>query len=58
LKKKITPNNRLIIETRINSYNRGVAKCYGEGKLEGKVACSAEFTVVLPHIINYYKKGS
>tara|TARA_B100001123_G_C14937777_1_gene878422 strand:+ start:285 stop:737 length:453 start_codon:yes stop_codon:yes gene_type:complete len=57
LKKKITPNNRLIIETKVKSYNRGVAKCYGEGKIDGKIACSAEFTVVLPHIINYYKRS-
>ena len=25
------------------------------GKVENKVVCSAEFAVVLPHIINYYK---
>jgi 3-hydroxyacyl-[acyl-carrier-protein] dehydratase len=56
LKKKITPNNRLIIETKVNSFNRGIAKCSGEGKIGDKIACSAEFTVVLPHIINYYKK--
>ena len=27
----------------------------GVGKVENKVVCSAVFTVVLPHIINYYK---
>ena len=54
-KKKIVPKDKLFIETRINSLNRGMAQCSGIGKVKNKVACSAEFTVVLPHIINYYK---
>jgi len=57
LKTKIIPKNRLIIETQINSYNRGIAKCQGKGLVNNKIACSAEFTIVLPHIINNYKKN-
>ena len=56
LKKKVIPNDRLYIETNINSYNRGIAKCQGRGEVDNKLVCSAEFTVVMPHIINYYKK--
>ena len=56
LKKKIIPNDRLIIETKVNSYNRGIAKCQGKGEVNHKIACSAEFTVVLPHVIDNYKK--
>ena len=56
LKRKVVPNDRLNIETKINFFNRGIAKCEGEGRVNGKIACSAEFTVVLPHIIDYYKK--
>ena len=56
IKKKIVPNDRLMIDTKIISYNRGIAKCQGEGKVNEKIACSAEFTVALPHIIDYYKK--
>ena len=56
LQKKIIPNDRLIIETQVNSYNRGIAKCQGKGEVNSKIACSAEFTVVMPHIINYYKR--
>ena len=56
LQKKIIPNDRLIIETKVNSYNRGIAKCQGKGEVNNKIACSAEFTVVLPHVINYYTK--
>tara|TARA_B100000029_G_C17445835_1_gene913222 strand:+ start:576 stop:1028 length:453 start_codon:yes stop_codon:yes gene_type:complete len=56
LKKKIIPNNRLYISTFIKSYSRGIAKCSGEGKVNNLLACKAEFTVVLPHVIAYYKK--
>ena len=56
LQRKVVPNNRLIIETKVNSYNRGIAKCEGKGEVNNKIACSAEFTVVLPHVINYYMK--
>jgi len=55
-KKKIIPKDRLNIETKIISYNRGIAKCQGIGKVRGELACSSEFNIVLPHIINYYKK--
>ena len=54
--KKIVPKDRLIIQTKINSYNRGIAKCQGQGEVNNKIACSAEFTIILPHVINYYKK--
>ena len=56
LQKKVIPNDRLLIETKINSYNRGIAKCQGKGEVNHKLVCSAEFTVVMPHVINYYKK--
>ena len=54
--KKIVPKDRLIIQTKINSYNRGIAKAQGKGEVNNKIACSAEFTIILPHVINYYKK--
>jgi len=55
--KKIVPKDRLSIETKINSYKRGIAKCEGTGKVNDKIACSAEFTIVLPDVISYYKKN-
>jgi len=56
LQKKIIPNDRLIIETKVNSYKRGIAKCQGKGEVNNKLACSAEFTIAMPHVISYYKK--
>tara|TARA_B110000014_G_C20119970_1_gene593061 strand:- start:2535 stop:2990 length:456 start_codon:yes stop_codon:yes gene_type:complete len=55
LQTKIIPKSRLIIETQVKSYNRGIAKCQGKGFVNNKIACSAEFTILLPHIIKNYK---
>ena len=55
-KKKIVPKDRLEIETNVISYNRGIAKCQGIGTVNGVLACSADFNIVLPHVISEYKK--
>ena len=52
--KKIVPNNRLYIETKIKSFKRGVAVCEGEGKVEQNVTCKAEFSLILPEEIKKY----
>lgn len=54
-KRKIIPKDRLDIETSVISFNRGVAKCRGIGKVKGDLACSADFNIVLPHVIKEYK---
>ena len=52
--KKITPNNRLFIETKIKSYKRGLAICEGVGLIKNKLACKAEFNLILPDEIKRY----
>ena len=52
--KKITPNNRLFIETKIKSYKRGLAICEGVGLIQNKLACKAEFNLILPDEIKKY----
>ena len=52
--KKIIPNNRLFIETKIKSYKRGLAICEGAGLIENKLACKAEFNLILPDEIKRY----
>jgi len=52
--KKITPNNRLFIETKIKSYKRGLAICEGVGLIQNKLACKAEFNLILPDEIKRY----
>ena len=52
--KKITPNKRLFIETKIKSYKRGLAICEGVGLIQNKLACKAEFNLILPDEIKRY----
>jgi len=53
-KKKIVPGNRLYLETKLLSWNRGMGKCTGKGIVDGKLACSADFSLILPEQIKSY----
>ena len=52
--KKILPNSRLYIETKIKSFKRGLAVCEGQGLIEKNVACKADFSLILPDEIKKY----
>ena len=52
--KKIIPNKRLYIETKIKSFKRGLAICEGFGLIEKQIACKAEFNLILPEEIKKY----
>tara|TARA_Y100000590_G_scaffold469902_1_gene660536 strand:- start:1674 stop:2138 length:465 start_codon:yes stop_codon:yes gene_type:complete len=52
--KKIIPENRLYIETKIKSFKRGLAICEGIGLIEKQIACKAEFNLILPEEIKKY----
>ena len=54
LKRKIIPNDKLILETKVIRFNRGLAKCIGQGYVENKIACEAEFNLILPDEIKKY----
>ena len=54
--KKILPNKRLNIETKVKSFKRGVAICEGKGLVNNEIACKAEFNLVLPDEIIKYRK--
>ena len=56
--KKIIPNNRLYIETKIKSFKRGLAICEGSGFIEKQMACKAEFNLILPEEIKKYNLKS
>ena len=53
--KKIKPNTRLNIYTKIKSFKRGIALCEGKGMIDENLACKAEFSLILPDEINKYK---
>jgi 3-hydroxyacyl-[acyl-carrier-protein] dehydratase len=52
--KKIIPNKRLYIETKIKSFKRGLAICEGSGFIKKQMACKAEFNLILPEEIKKY----
>ena len=52
--KKIIPNSRLYIETKLNSFKRGLAICEGIGLIQKEIVCKAEFNLILPDEIKKY----
>ena len=52
--KKIIPDSRLYIETKIKSFKRGLAICEGKGLVNKEIACKAEFVLILPEEIKKY----
>ena len=52
--KKIIPNKRLYIETKVKSFKRGLAICEGLGLIEKQIVCKAEFNLILPGEIKKY----
>ena len=52
--KKVIPNSRLTIETKIKSFKRGIAMCDGIGMVENDLVCKAEFTSILPDQLKKY----
>ena len=52
--KKIIPNSRLYLETKIKSFKRGLAICEGVGLVEKNLVCKAEFSLILPDEIKKY----
>ena len=52
--KKIIPNSRLNIETKIKNFKRGVANCEGLGKINEEIVCKADFNLIVPDEIKKY----
>ena len=53
--KKILPNSRFNIETKIIEYKRGIAKCTGTGSVNSDIVCKADFSLTLPDEVNKFK---
>ena len=54
--KKVTPDQKITLETKVIKFNRGIANCYGKGFLENnEIFVESNFILVLPHILNEYK---
>ena len=56
--KKIVPGDKLNIKTILHSWKRGVGLCSGIGEVNNTLACKADFTLVLPSLLNEYMSKS
>ena len=54
--KKILPGDRLDLKTKIISFKRGLAKCYGEGFIKKNLAIKSEFILILTDQLLKYTK--
>lgn len=53
-KKEVKPGDKLVIETRVHSWKRGIAKGSGVGYTNGEVACEADMLITIPDILAQY----
>jgi 3-hydroxyacyl-[acyl-carrier-protein] dehydratase len=53
-RKEIVPGDKLVIETKVNFWSRGVVKGVGTGYTKGTIACEAEMTITIPDILEQY----
>ena len=53
--RKIVPGDRLDMDTKLVSFKRGVSRSTGVGSVNGELTCKADFTLILPHIMDEYK---
>lgn len=54
LSKKIVAGNKLYLDTTLLKWKRGIGSCTGTGYIDNSIACKADFTLILPDILNKY----
>jgi len=54
-KKKIIPKNRLLIETKVKTFQRGIAQFEAKGMIKNELACRGEFKLILPDELEKYR---
>ncbi len=52
--KKILPDQIFYLDTKVESYKRGIAKCNGAGFVNNEICCKAQFNLILPSEIEKY----
>jgi 3-hydroxyacyl-[acyl-carrier-protein] dehydratase len=55
--KKILPNSKFYIDTKIINFKRGMASCQGLGFINDEIVCKADFNLILPDEIKKYTLG-
>jgi len=53
-RKVVLPGDKLIIDTTVLSWSRGIAKGRGVGITNGEVACEADMLITIPDVLEQY----
>ena len=53
-RKEVLPKKKFIIKTRVNSWKRGICEGFGQGIVDGEVACEANMKITIPEILEKY----
>jgi len=53
-KREILPGEKLIIETKVLKWKRGICEGVGKGIVKGEVACEAQMVITIPEILEQY----
>ena len=53
--KKVTPNNKFTMNTKIINFKRGIANVVGKGFINNQLVCSANFKILMPDELKKFK---
>jgi 3-hydroxyacyl-[acyl-carrier-protein] dehydratase len=53
-RKEVKPGDKLVIDTTVLSWKRGICKGRGTGCTNGEIACEAEMLIAIPDILAQY----
>jgi len=53
-RKEVVPGDKLVIETQVLSWKRGICKGRGVAYTNGEIACEAEMLITIPTILEQY----
>lgn len=53
-KKEVLPGQKFEIKTKVNFWNRGICKGFGQGFTNGEIACEATMVITIPEILKKF----
>jgi len=53
-RKEVLPGQKLILKTKVESWKRGICKGFGQGIVDGEIACEATMTITIIIILDQY----
>jgi 3-hydroxyacyl-[acyl-carrier-protein] dehydratase len=53
-RKEVLPGKKLVIDTQVISWSRGICKGKGVATVDGEVACEADMLITIPDILDRY----